>query len=36
MYSSEERMDALRDRLLERKVLEFLMKNAEVTEGAPE
>lgn len=36
MYSSEERMDALRDRLLERKVMEFLMKNAEVTEGAPE
>ena len=36
MYSSEERMDALRDRLLERKVLEFLMENAEVTEGAPE
>jgi hypothetical protein len=29
-------MDALRDRLLERKVLEFLMENAEVTEGAPE
>jgi trigger factor len=36
MYSSEERMDALRDRLLERKVLDFMMKNAEVTEGAPE
>jgi trigger factor len=36
MYSSEERMDALRDRLLERKVLGFLMENAEVTEGAPE
>jgi trigger factor len=36
MYSSEERMDALRDRLLERKVLEFLMENADVTEGAPE
>ena len=35
-YSSEERMDALRDRLLERKVMEFLMENAEVTEGAPE
>jgi len=29
-------MDALRDRLLERKVMEFLMKNAEVTEGSPE
>jgi len=36
MFSSEERMDALRDRLLERKVLGFLMENAEVTEGAPE
>jgi len=36
MYSSEERMDALRDRLLERKVLGFLMENAVVTEGAPE
>jgi trigger factor len=36
MYSSEERMDALRDRLLERKVLGFLMENAEVSEGAPE
>ena len=36
MYSSEERMDALRDRLLERKVIGFLMDNAEVTEGAPE
>ena len=36
MYSSEERMDALRDRLLERKVLGFLMENAEVPEGAPE
>jgi len=35
-YSSEERMDALRDRLLERKVMEFLMENAEVTEEAPE
>jgi trigger factor len=35
-YSSEERMDALRDRLLERKVMQFLMENAEVTEGAPE
>jgi trigger factor len=36
MFSSEERMDALRDRLLERKVLRFLMENAEVPEGAPE
>jgi len=35
-YSSEERMDALRDRLLERKVMKFLLENAEVTEGAPE
>ncbi len=35
-YSSEERMDALRDRLLERKVVGFLMENAEVTEGAHE
>lgn len=35
-YSSEERMDSLRDRLLERKVLAFLMENAEVTEGSPE
>lgn len=35
-YSSEERMDELRDRLLERKVLGFLMENAEVTEGTPE
>jgi len=35
-YGSEERMDALRDRLLERKVLAFLMENAEVTEGSPE
>lgn len=36
LYSSEERMDTLRDRLLERKVLNFLMENAVVTEGAPE
>jgi trigger factor len=35
-YSSEEQMDALRDRLLERKVMGFLMENAVVTEGAPE
>ena len=35
-YSSEERMDALRDRLLERKVMGFLMENAEVTEVSPE
>ena len=36
MYSSEERMDALRDRILERKVMAFLLENAEVREGAPE
>ena len=36
MYSSEERMDALRDRILERKVMAFLLENAEVKEGAPE
>jgi trigger factor len=36
MYSSEERMDALRDRVLERKVMAFLLENAEVREGAPE
>ena len=36
MHSSEERMDALRDRLLERKVMGFLMENANVTEGRPE
>jgi trigger factor len=36
MYSSEDRMDALRDRLLERKVMAFLLENAEVREGAPE
>ncbi len=35
MYSSEERMDALRDRLLERKVMGFLMENAEITEESP-
>jgi trigger factor len=36
MYSSEDRMDALRDRILERKVMAFLLENAEVREGAPE
>jgi len=36
MYGSEERMDALRDRLLERKVIGFLMENANVKEGSPE
>lgn len=35
-YASEERMDALRDRLVERKVVEFLLENAEVREEAPE
>jgi len=35
-YSSGGWMDALRDRFLERKVMGFLMENAEVTEGAPE
>jgi trigger factor len=36
MYSTEERMDALRDRILERKVMAFLLENALVKEGAPE
>jgi len=36
MYSSEERMDALRDRILERKVMAFLLENATGKEGAPE
>ena len=36
MYSTEERMDALRDRLLERKVMAWLLEHAEVREGAPE
>jgi trigger factor len=36
MYSSEERMDELRDRLLERKVMDWLLEHAEVREGAPE
>jgi hypothetical protein len=29
-------MDALRDRILERKVMAFLLENALVKEGAPE
>ncbi len=36
MHSSEEQMDSLRDRLLERKVMDFLLENAEVKEGDPE
>jgi trigger factor len=36
MYGSEDRLDALRDRILERKVMAFLLENAEVREGAPE
>lgn len=35
-YSTEERLDALRDRILERKVMAFLLDHAEVREGAPE
>jgi len=35
-YSSEEQLDGLRDRLLERKVMNFLMENADVKEGVPE
>ena len=35
-YSSEEKMDSLRDRLLERKVMNFLMENAEVKEEVAE
>jgi trigger factor len=35
-YSSEEGMDSLRDRLLERKVMNFLMENAEVKEEVTE
>jgi trigger factor len=36
MYGSEERLDSLRDRLLERKVMAFLLENAETKEVAPE
>jgi len=35
-YSSEEQLDGLRDRLLERKVMNFLLENADVKEGVPE
>ncbi len=35
-YSSEEKMDSLRDRLLERKVMNFLLENAEVKEEVAE
>jgi trigger factor len=35
LYGDEERMDALRNRLLERKVMGFLMDNAKVTEEVP-
>lgn len=35
-YADEERMDALRDRLIERKVIGFLLENAEVKEVEPE
>jgi trigger factor len=35
-YGSEEQLDALRDRLLERKVMNFLMENADVKEEVPE
>lgn len=37
IYGDEERLDELRDRLLERKVMDFLLSNAQVTEeGAAE
>ena len=35
-YGSEEQLDSLRDRLLERKVMNFLFENADVKEGVPE
>ncbi len=35
-YGSEEQLDALRDRLLEAKVMNFLLENADVKEGVPE
>jgi trigger factor len=35
-YGSEEQLDALRDRLLEAKVMNFLMENADVKEGVHE
>ncbi|RJP22495.1 MAG: trigger factor [Deltaproteobacteria bacterium] len=36
LYGSEERLDSLRDRLLERKVMAFLLSNADSKEVAPE
>ncbi len=35
-FSSEEQLDSLRDRLLERKVMNYLLENAEMKEGVPE
>jgi FKBP-type peptidyl-prolyl cis-trans isomerase (trigger factor) len=35
-HSSEEMLDSIRDRLLERKVMNFLMDNAEVKEEVTE
>ena len=35
LYGDEDRMDALRNRLLEKKVIAFLMENAKVTEEVP-
>ena len=35
-YSSEDKMDSLRDRLMERKVMNFLLENAEVKEEVAE
>ncbi len=35
-YSSEEKLDSLRDRLMERKVMNFLLENAEVKEEVAE
>jgi trigger factor len=35
-YSSEEKMDSIRDRLLERKVMNFLIENAEVKDEVAE
>ena len=36
LYGSEERLDSLRDRLLERKTMAFLLENADSKEVAPE
>lgn len=35
LYGDEDRMDALRNRLLEKKVMAFLLENAKVTEEVP-